>query len=118
MINGAHVIVYSKDAEADRAFLRDALGFSHIDVGQGWLLFKLPPAEMAVHPSDENNKHELFLMCDDIDRTVDELTAKGAEFAAPISTARFGRLTRIRIPGGGEIGLYQPSHPTAYDLEP
>ena len=110
MINGAHVVIYSKDAEADRAFLGDVLGFSHIDVGHGWLLFKLPPAEMAVHPSDENDKHELFLMCDDVEETTRELKRKGVEFTQAITDAGWGRLTALKLPGGSELWLYQPRH--------
>lgn len=85
MINGAHVIVYSRDAEADRSFFRDVLGYPHIDAGDGWLIFKLPPAEIAVHPVEGRESHELFLMCDDVDATTAELTAKGVEFTQPVS---------------------------------
>lgn len=112
MINGAHVIIYSKDAEADRAFLRDVLGFSHVDVGHGWLLFKLPPAEMAVHPSDENDRHELFLMCDDVEGAVKKLKASGAP-CEPFSAQGWGKSTRITLPGGGGLGLYEPRHQRA-----
>jgi predicted enzyme related to lactoylglutathione lyase len=121
MITAAHAIIYADDPDRARAFFRDVLEMPNVDIHGGWLIFKLPPAEFGIHPSGEGSSdghHELFLMCDDIDATVAELTAKGAEFSAPVSTARFGRLTRIRVPGGGEIGLYQPSHQTAYDLEP
>ncbi|WP_419998737.1 VOC family protein [Streptomyces boninensis] len=116
MINGAHVILYSRDAEADRAFLRDVLGQKHVDAGGGWLIFKLPPAEVAVHPADGDPKHELYFMCDDVEATVAELTARGVEFTAPVTEQRWGRLTALRLPGGGEVGLYEPLHPTAYDL--
>ena len=118
MINGAHVIIYSRDAEADRAFLKDVLGYPHVDAGHGWLIFKLPPAEVAVHPSDEveSNKHELYLMCDDLEQTVADLTARGVEFTGPAEDQRWGILTSIRLPGCGELGLYQPRHPPAYDL--
>jgi predicted enzyme related to lactoylglutathione lyase len=121
MITAAHSVLYAGEPDRARAFFRDVLGMPNVDINGGWLIFKLPPAELGVHPAGEGSpegRHELFLMCDDIDGTVEELTAKGAEFSEPISTARFGRLTRLRIPGGGEIGLYQPSHATAYDLEP
>ncbi|WP_327248252.1 VOC family protein [Streptomyces sp. NBC_01320] len=111
MINGAHVIIYSQDAEADRAFFRDVLGFSHIDAGEGWLIFKLPPAEVAVHPAD-GSSHELFLMCDDVQATVDELSAKGVECAA-VTDAGWGLKTGIRLPGGSELGLYEPRHTKA-----
>jgi catechol 2,3-dioxygenase-like lactoylglutathione lyase family enzyme len=116
VINGAHVILYSTDAEADRAFLRDVLGYPHIDAGGGWLIFKLPPAEVAVHPAEGDAKHELYLMCDDVEATVAELTAKGVEFAEPIIDQGWGLLTSIRLPGGGQIGLYQPRHEKAYEL--
>jgi hypothetical protein len=109
MINGAHMVIYSRDAEADRRLLRDALGLSFVDVGHDWLIFALPPAEAAVHPSDENDRHELFLMCDDLETTMRELDAKGVACEPP-SLQRWGRLTRLRLPGGGTLGLYEPSH--------
>jgi hypothetical protein len=109
MINGAHVVIYSKDAEADRAALKDALGFAHLDVGLGWLLFRLPDAEAAVHPSDENDRHELFLMCDDLDATMQSLADKGLA-CEPATSQGWGRATHIRLPGGGRLGLYQPRH--------
>ena len=112
MINGAHVIVYSRDAEADRAFVRDVLGFDAVDAGGGWLIFKLPPAELAVHPAATGGTHELYLMCDDVRATVDELTALGVEFVRDVSDEGFGLLTAIRLPGGGEVGLYEPRHPS------
>jgi catechol 2,3-dioxygenase-like lactoylglutathione lyase family enzyme len=113
MINGAHVIIYSRDAEADRAFLRDTLGYDHVDAGHGWLIFRLPPAELAVHPAGGGQAHELFLMCDDLAATMAGLAAKGAEFTLPVTEERWGRRTALRLPGGGELGLYQPSHPVA-----
>jgi catechol 2,3-dioxygenase-like lactoylglutathione lyase family enzyme len=116
MINGAHVIIYSQDAEADRNFLRDVLGYPHVDVGHGWLIFKLPPAEVAVHPTSERESHELFLMCDDLAQTIAELQAHGVEFPEPPQEERWGILTTIRLPGGGSLGLYQPHHQPAYDL--
>jgi len=115
MINGAHVIIYSRDAEADRAFFRDVLEYPHVDAGHGWLIFKLPPAEVAVHPA-EAESHELFLMCDDLDGTIAELTARGVEFVKPVERQPWGVLTSIRLPGGGELGLYQPLHQPAHDL--
>ena len=115
MINGAHVIIYSRDAEADRAFFRDVLEYPHVDAGHGWLIFKLPPAEVAVHPADTES-HELFLMCDDLDQTIADLKAKGVEFVQPVQEERWGVLTSIRLPGGGEVGLYQPLHERAHDL--
>jgi catechol 2,3-dioxygenase-like lactoylglutathione lyase family enzyme len=110
MITGAHAIVYSRDAEADRAFFCDVLGFRSVDAGGGWLIFALPPAELAAHPADEG-RHELYLMCDDIEATVAELERKGVEFARPVSDEGFGLLTAIELPGGGELGLYEPRHP-------
>ena len=115
MINGAHVIVYSTDAEADRAFFRDVLEYPHVDAGHGWLIFKLPPAEVAVHPADQGS-HELFLMCDDLDRTIADLTARGVEFVRPAERQPWGVLTSIRLPGGGELGLYEPLHERAHEL--
>ena len=112
VIFGAHVIVYTRDAEADRAFLRDVLGFEGVDAGDGWLIFALPPAELAAHPSDTNGHHELYLMCDDLDATMRELRAKGVDVARESSSEGWGRLTAIRLPGGGELGLYEPRHPT------
>jgi catechol 2,3-dioxygenase-like lactoylglutathione lyase family enzyme len=115
MINGSHVIIYSRDADADREFFRDVLEYPHVDAGHGWLIFKLPPAEAAVHPSDTES-HELFLMCDDLDRTMAELTARGVEFATPVEEQRWGVVTSIRLPGGGQVGLYEPRHERAHDL--
>ena len=112
MINGAHAIIFSADAEADRAFLRDVLGFSWVDAGDGWLIFALPPAELAVHPTVEGDHHQLYLMCDDVQRTVAELEAKGGELSGPISDEGFGLVTQIRLPGGGELALYEPRHPS------
>jgi predicted enzyme related to lactoylglutathione lyase len=109
MINGAHVIVYSRDAEADKVFFRDVLKFGHVDVGHGWLIFKLPPSEMAVHPSEGNDQHELYLMCDDLDAEITRLTAAGVACDVP-SMQAWGLLTRLTLPGGGRIGLYQPRH--------
>lgn len=116
MINGAHVIIYTHDAEADRAFFRDVLNYPHVDAGGGWLIFKLPPAEIAMHPTSEPETQEIYLMCDDVEATVKELTAKGVEFTEPIIDAGFGRVTKIRLPGGGDVGLYEPRHPCATDL--
>ena len=109
MINGAHVIVYSKNAEADKAFFRNVLQFGHVDAGHGWLIFKLPPAEIAVHPSDENDLHAFYLMTDDLDAEMARLKKAGVACAEP-TVQRWGRLTRIKLPGGGEVGLYQPRH--------
>ncbi|MBL8879010.1 MAG: VOC family protein [Phycisphaerales bacterium] len=115
MITGVHALIYSPDAEKARAFFRDVLGLRHVDAGEGWLIFALPPAELGVHPEegDEKGRHELFLMCDDVHKTVDELKAKGVEFTRPISDQGWGLLTTLRMPGGRELGLYQPRHQTA-----
>lgn len=112
MVFGAHVIVYSQDAEADRAFFRDILGLASVDAGHGWLIFALPPAELAVHPAESNDRHELYLMCDDLEAEVSSLRAKGV--ACPdAQQARWGTIVRIQLPGGGTVGIYQPKHPTA-----
>jgi len=113
VIDGSHVVLFSRDPDADRAFFADVLGFSHVDAGGGWLIFGLPPAEAAMHPSEGAASHELFFMCDDIEATIDELSAKGVEFSAGITEERWGRLTRLRLPSGGEVGLYEPRHPRA-----
>jgi catechol 2,3-dioxygenase-like lactoylglutathione lyase family enzyme len=117
MINGAHVILYTTDPEGLRAWFRDVLGLPSVDSGNGWLIFSLPPAEVAMHPTDGPPRHELYLMCDDVQATVDALTKKGVEFAGPISDQGWGQLTSIRIPGGGELGLYQPRHPSPPRIE-
>jgi catechol 2,3-dioxygenase-like lactoylglutathione lyase family enzyme len=114
MITGAHAVIYSSEAEEARAFLRDALGFKSVDAGGGWLVFALPAAELAVHPAEGGGDHELFLLCDDIDVTIEELRSKGVEFDEPVSQQRWGKLTSIRLPGGAHIRLYEPSHPTAF----
>ena len=116
MIMGSHVIVFSSDAEADRAFFADVLGQPHVDAGAGWLIFRMPPAELAVHPSDGPSGHELYFLCDELETTMSELRAKGVEFTHPVSEERWGRLTSHRLPGGGEVGLYEPRHPLAIDL--
>jgi len=117
MINGAHVILYSTDAEADRVFIRDVLGFAGVDAGGGWLIFKLPPAEIAVHPTDGLGKHEFYLMCDDIEQTLADLTARGITISQPVSDQSWGLLASIKLPSGSDLSIYQPRHPTAYDLE-
>jgi predicted enzyme related to lactoylglutathione lyase len=118
MITGIHAILYAEDAERARAFLRDVLRWPHVDAHGGWLIFKLPPAELGIHPADagSSGRQELYLMCDDIQAAVSDLSARGVEVASPIDDQGFGLLTRLRIPGAGEIGLYQPKHPTAFDL--
>jgi catechol 2,3-dioxygenase-like lactoylglutathione lyase family enzyme len=117
MMIGAHVILYSTDAEADRVFIRDALGFPGVDAGGGWLIFKLPPAEIAVHPTDEVGKYGFYVMCDDIEQTLADLTARGVTISRAVSDERWGLLASIQLPSGAELSIYQPRHPTAYDLE-
>lgn len=116
MISGAHVIIYSKNAEADRAFFRDVLGFKSVDAGHGWLIFALPPAEAAFHPSEENGGHELYLMCDDLQAEMAALAKRKVQCSVA-EEARWGSTTKLQLPGGGWIGLYQPKHLTALDLK-
>jgi predicted enzyme related to lactoylglutathione lyase len=111
-IVGVHAILFAQDAGAVRAFLRDTLELKAVDAGGGWLIFALPPAELAAHPDGENTT-SLYLMCDDLEATMAELTGKGVEFTRPVSDEGWGRLTALRVPGGGELGLYEPRHPTA-----
>jgi catechol 2,3-dioxygenase-like lactoylglutathione lyase family enzyme len=113
MITGIHAVIFTADAEQDRAFFRDVLELPSVDAGGGWLIFALPPAELAAHPTANGGHHELYLMCDDVHRTIAELTEKGVEFSGPVSEEGFGLVTTIRLPGGGELGLYEPRHPTA-----
>jgi len=115
VIFGAHVIVYSKDAAADRAFFQEVLGLASVDAGRGWLIFELPPAELAVHPAEENNRQELYLMCDDLQAQILALGEKGVR-CSEVQEARWGSISKIPLPGGGEVGLYQPKHPTALGL--
>src|SRR3954466_9314577 len=115
VINGGHVIVYSADPEADRAFFMNVLAYPHVDAGGGWLIFKLPPTELAMHPAQGAEANEFYFMCDDIDATMKELTAKGVEFSQPITEERWGRVPRLRLPSGGELGMYEPRHPRATD---
>lgn len=109
MITGAHSIIYSTDHEADRAFLRDILKFPHVDVGDGWLIFGLPPSEVAVHPSSKNDVHEFYLMCDDVEEFVAEMAMHEVE-CGPVENQGWGLLTRLSLPGGGKLGVYQPRH--------
>jgi predicted enzyme related to lactoylglutathione lyase len=113
MITGAHAVIFTRDAEALRAFFADVLALPSVDAGGGWLIFGLPPAELAAHPADEGGAHELYLMCDDIGATVAELEGKGAAFTRPIADEGWGLVTAIELPGGGELGLYEPRHPVA-----
>jgi catechol 2,3-dioxygenase-like lactoylglutathione lyase family enzyme len=126
VITSTHAIVYAEDPDRARRFLRDVLGLPWVDAHGGWLIFKLPPAELGVHPAGTpdapvggppSGHHELYLMCDDIESTVAELSLKGVEFAGPIEDQGFGRVVRLFVPGAGAMGLYQPRHPTAFDLE-
>jgi catechol 2,3-dioxygenase-like lactoylglutathione lyase family enzyme len=116
VILGAHVILYSSDAEADRAFLRDVLGLAGVDAGGGWLVFRLPPAEVAVHPAEASGAAELYLVCDDVEATQAELTARGVTLVGGISDQGWGRLITVRLPGGGTVGVYEARHATAFDL--
>lgn len=127
MINGAHFLIYSKDADADRAFIRDVLGFRSVDAGHGWLIFGLPPSELAVHPGEgdftqDHAGHEmlgivLYLMCDDVHASVRSLQARHVSCAA-VDEAPWGLYTVVRLPSGGSIGLYQPTHPVAIEKKP
>ena len=119
MINSAHVIIYTKNAEKTRAFFRDILKFPNVDAGHGWLIFALPPTELGIHPTDKlsDEKHELFLMCGDLKKTVADLKKKKVK-CGPVREPGFGFMTSVEIPGGGTLGLYQPKHPTALKLKP
>jgi hypothetical protein len=109
MINGAHVIIYSTDAEKDRAILRDVLKLPSVDVGDGWLIFGLPPAEVAVHPSTKNDVHEFYLMCADIKAFTDAMRGRGVD-CGPLEDQGWGILSQMKLPGGGKLGVYQPRH--------
>jgi catechol 2,3-dioxygenase-like lactoylglutathione lyase family enzyme len=109
MISGAHVIIYSKDAAADRAFFRDVLRFEFVDAGHGWLIFALPPAEAAFHPSHENGVHELYFMCDDLKTEMASLAKKNAK-CSDVQETQWGSITKMLLPGGGAVHLYQPKH--------
>ena len=114
MITGMHALIYSPQDSEVRAFFRDVLGLRYVDAGHGWLIFESPPAEIAVHPAEGAAHHEMYLMCDDIHATVAELKKKGVEFSRDIHEQSWGSSTAIRLPGGSELGLYQPKHPTAF----
>ena len=109
MLSGAHIIIYSTNPDADRAFLRDVLKLPHVDVGHGWLIFGLPPSEVAVHPGKENNQHEFYLMCEDVAAFVTEMKAHGIS-CGPLQDQGWGVLTQLTLPGGGKLGIYQPRH--------
>jgi predicted enzyme related to lactoylglutathione lyase len=116
MVNGVHALIYAEDADKVRAFFRDVLGFPAVDAGQGWLVFALPPAELGIHPAEGEGQHKLYLMCDDVAATVEELKRKGVKLTMPVHDEGWGLVTALKIPGGGELGLYQPQHPTAHGL--
>jgi catechol 2,3-dioxygenase-like lactoylglutathione lyase family enzyme len=116
MIAGAHVIVYSRDVEADRAFFRDVLRMPNVDAGDGWLIFALPAAEIALHPAEQSGAHELYFMCPDLFATMADLASRGVTCERAVEE-RWGLRTRIPLPGGGHIGLYQPKHPTAIEMK-
>lgn len=115
-ITGAHVLLFSPEAEALRAALRDVIGWDFVEAHPGWLIFALPPAELGVHPSDGDTRHELWLICDDLDATVDELRKKDVEFVGDPTEESFGTWIRMRLPGGVEVPLYEPKHPLAIDV--
>src|SRR5690349_21171720 len=115
MIRGAHVILYSADAEADRVFLQELIDLPAVDAGGGWLILQLPPGEVAVHPADVSGATELYLVCDDIEETVAGLERRGVALDGPVSDQGWGRLAMIRLPGGGRLGVYEARHPTAFD---
>ena len=117
MIIGAHSIIYSKNAEADRAFLRDVLGLPHVDVGFGWLIFGLPPAEVAVHPHDKNNLHEFYLMVEDVEAFVADMKDRGIS-CSKVQSMAWGALTQLNLPGGGKVGVYQPRHARPESMAP
>ncbi len=118
VITGVHALIYTPQPEAVRAFFRDVLEYPSVDSGGGWLIFALPPAELGVHPGDGAVRHELTLMCDDIAATVEELAAKGVAFAHPVRDDGFGLVTRLLVPGGGELMLYEPKHPSPLTAQP
>ena len=117
MIIGGHTIIYSTQPEADRAFLRDVLRLSNIDVGQGWLIFGLPPAELAVHPSEKNDVHEFYFMCDDVAGFVAEIREAGIS-CDPVQDQGYGLVTQLTLPGGGRLGVYQPRHARPKGMPP
>lgn len=117
MVSGAHVVMYSNDAAADRAFFRDVLRFPAVDAGHGWLIFALPPAELAMHPAEGKPSHELYLMCPDLAVVLESLRASHIRVEGP-TEARWGTVVHVELPSGSRIGLYQPKHPTAVSLWP
>jgi catechol 2,3-dioxygenase-like lactoylglutathione lyase family enzyme len=117
LINGAHIVIYSRDPEADRTFFRDVLKFSSVDAGHGWLIFAMPPLEAAFHDSDKNDHHELYFKCDDIAATLKDLKSKNVK-VSEMNEQRWGKLATFALPGGGKIGVYQPKHPSPLKLKP
>jgi catechol 2,3-dioxygenase-like lactoylglutathione lyase family enzyme len=115
MINGTHIVIYTKDPEADRAFFRDVLELSSVDGGHGWLIFAMPPLEAAFHDSEENDQHELFFMCDDIAATLKDLKSKKVK-VSDVSEQRWGKIAKFELPGGGKIGVYESRHPSPLNL--
>jgi catechol 2,3-dioxygenase-like lactoylglutathione lyase family enzyme len=111
MIRGAHIVLYSCNAEADRAFFRDVLDYPFVDAGHGWLIFALPPAELAIHPASANGAHELFLMCDDVAAFMVQMSQRGV-VCSDLQTERWGLITHLTLPGGGALGVYEPTHPS------
>jgi catechol 2,3-dioxygenase-like lactoylglutathione lyase family enzyme len=116
MINGAHIVIYTKDADADRAFFRDVLRLSSVDAGHGWLIFAMPPLEAAFHDAEKNDQHELYFMCDDIAATLKELELKKVK-VSKVNEQRWGKVAKFELPGGGKIGIYQPSHASPLNLK-
>ena len=116
MINGAHIVIYSKHAEADRTFFRDVLKFNSVDGGHGWLIFAMPPLEAAFHDTESNDRHELYLMCDDIASTLADLKAKQVK-VSDVNEQRWGKVASLTLPGGGKVGVYEPTHPSPLQLK-
>jgi predicted enzyme related to lactoylglutathione lyase len=114
MISGVHALIYSEDPVADRAFFREVLGLDSVDSGGGWLIFALPPAELAIHPAGNGGEHQLYLLCEDIEATARMLETKGVHLERPFKEERWGRVAMIPLPSGAELGVYQPKHPLAH----